>query len=260
MKNSSLNDDETEFATKVTEEDLFPSEETMSEEIHEEEEEVIEENEEVIEDDVDETSAESITSSSPERENEGDEEVEDEEVSNEEEEEEELVDDSSESSPLGTPPHLQSIHEETSSVVLPKKSLIKKDISVKKPSEKRISRKTVPQKRAVKTVTIMKKPHRFRPGTVALREIKKYQKSTELLLRKLPFQRLVREIAGEVPRSNVSDDAPLRFQTAALLALQEAAESYLVDYFEDCNFHAVTSKRVTLMDKDMHFIRKIRNK
>eukprot|EP01138_Halocafeteria_seosinensis_P008187 gb/GECG01008367.1/.p1 GENE.gb/GECG01008367.1/~~gb/GECG01008367.1/.p1 ORF type:complete len:203 (+),score=7.57 gb/GECG01008367.1/:1-609(+) len=67
----------------------------------------------------------------------------------------------------------------------------------------------------------VKKPHRYRPGTVALREIRRYQKSTELLIRKLPFQRLVREIAQEFKTD-------LRFQGSAVLALQEAAEAYLV--------------------------------
>ncbi|KAA8531015.1 hypothetical protein F0562_005695 [Nyssa sinensis] len=74
----------------------------------------------------------------------------------------------------------------------------------------------------------VKKPHRFRPGTVALREIRKYQKSTELLIRKLPFQRLVREIAQDFKTD-------LRFQSSAVAALQEAAEAYLVGLFEDTN-------------------------
>merc|ERR1712233_175642 len=68
----------------------------------------------------------------------------------------------------------------------------------------------------------VKKPHRYRPGTVALREIRRYQKSTELLIRKLPFQRLVREIAQDFKTD-------LRFQSAAIGALQEASEAYLVD-------------------------------
>src|SRR3989338_2979752 len=70
----------------------------------------------------------------------------------------------------------------------------------------------------------LKKPHRYKPGTVALREIRKYQKSTELLIRKLPFQRLVREIAQDYK-------SDLRFQSNAVLALQEASESYLVGLF-----------------------------
>ena len=64
----------------------------------------------------------------------------------------------------------------------------------------------------------VKKPHRYRPGTVALREIRRYQKSTELLIRKLPFQRLVREIAQDFKTD-------LRFQGSAVLALQESAEA-----------------------------------
>ena len=88
----------------------------------------------------------------------------------------------------------------------------------------------------------VKKPHRYRPGTVALREIRRYQKSTELLIRKLPFQRLVREIAQEFKTD-------LRFQGSAVLALQEAAEAYLVGLFEDTNLCAIHAKRVTIMPK-----------
>eukprot|EP00358_Blepharisma_japonicum_P005265 CAMPEP_0202945654 /NCGR_PEP_ID=MMETSP1395-20130829/6999_1 /ASSEMBLY_ACC=CAM_ASM_000871 /TAXON_ID=5961 /ORGANISM="Blepharisma japonicum, Strain Stock R1072" /LENGTH=104 /DNA_ID=CAMNT_0049645847 /DNA_START=97 /DNA_END=411 /DNA_ORIENTATION=+ len=97
----------------------------------------------------------------------------------------------------------------------------------------------------------VKKPHRFRPGTVALREIRKYQKSTELLVRKLPFQRLVREIAQEYKTD-------LRFQSSAVLALQEAAEAYLVGLFEDSNLCAIHGKRVTIMPRDMQLARRIR--
>lgn len=97
----------------------------------------------------------------------------------------------------------------------------------------------------------IKKPHRWRPGTAALREIRKYQKSTELLIRKLPFQRLVREIANEL----VPD---LRFQAAAIAALQEASEAYLIGLFEDTNLCAIHGKRVTIMPKDMQLARRIR--
>jgi histone H3 len=96
-----------------------------------------------------------------------------------------------------------------------------------------------------------KKIHRFRPGTVALREIRKYQKSTELLIRKLPFQRLVRELAQDF-RSD------LRFQSSAVLALQEASEAYLVGLFEDTNLCAIHAKRVTIMPKDILLAKKIR--
>lgn len=90
-----------------------------------------------------------------------------------------------------------------------------------------------------------------RPGTVALREIRRYQKSTELLIRKLPFQRLVREIAQDFKTD-------LRFQSAAIGALQEASEAYLVGLFEDTNLCAIHAKRVTIMPKDIQLARRIR--
>ena len=106
-------------------------------------------------------------------------------------------------------------------------------------------------RKSAAVLTGIKKPHRYRPGTVALREIRRYQKSTELLLRKLPFQRLVREIAQEYK-------SDLRFQSTAVLALQEASESYLVSLFEDTNLCAIHAKRVTIMPKDMQLARRIR--
>merc|ERR1711981_917840 len=89
----------------------------------------------------------------------------------------------------------------------------------------------------------VKKPHRYRPGTVALREIRRYQKSTELLIRKLPFRRLVREIAQDFKTD-------LRFQSSAVMALQEASEAYLVGLFEATNLCAIHAKRVTIFPKD----------
>ena len=96
----------------------------------------------------------------------------------------------------------------------------------------------------------VKKPHRYRPGTVALREIRRYQKSTELLIRKLPFQRLVREIAQDFKTD-------LRFQSAAIGALQEASEAYLVGLFEDTNLCAIHAKRVVTMPKDIQLTLRI---
>ena len=78
-------------------------------------------------------------------------------------------------------------------------------------------------RKSASTAGGIKKPHRYRPGTVALREIRKYQKSTELLIRKLPFQRLVGEIAQDFKTD-------LRFQSTAILALQEASEAYLTGF------------------------------
>lgn len=97
----------------------------------------------------------------------------------------------------------------------------------------------------------VKKPHRYRPGTVALREIRRFQKSCELLIRKLPFQRLVREISQDF-------NTELRFQSHAILALQEAAEAYLVGLFTDTNLCAIHAKRVTIQPKDMQLARRIR--
>eukprot|EP00928_Gymnodinium_smaydae_P090323 TRINITY_DN7414_c0_g1_i4.p2 TRINITY_DN7414_c0_g1~~TRINITY_DN7414_c0_g1_i4.p2 ORF type:complete len:138 (+),score=49.58 TRINITY_DN7414_c0_g1_i4:121-534(+) len=107
------------------------------------------------------------------------------------------------------------------------------------------------RKQQVADAAGIKKPHRFRPGTVALREIRKYQKSTELLIRKLPFQRLVRELTQDLK-------SDLRFQSQAVLALQEAAEAYLVGLFEDTNLCTIHAKRVTIMPKDMQLARRLR--
>jgi histone H3 len=123
----------------------------------------------------------------------------------------------------------------------------------------------------------VKKPHRYRPGTVALREIRKYQKSTDLLIRKVPFARLVREIAQDFKTD-------LRFQLHAMLALQvcfhvlslsqrcvprarvtvscvhaqEATEAYQVSLFEDANLAAIHAKRITIQPRDIQLARRIR--
>jgi len=101
---------------------------------------------------------------------------------------------------------------------------------------------------------------RFRPGTVALKEIRHYQKRTDLLLAKLPFARVVREIALEMMTGNgrYEEGSLLRWQTSALLALQEAAEAYLVHLFEDANLCAIHAKRVTIMQRDIQLARRIR--
>jgi len=118
-----------------------------------------------------------------------------------------------------------------------------------KAPRKRLATKAA--RKSYPTVSGIKKPHRFRPGTVALREIRKYQRTTELLIRKLPFQRLVREISNDFKQD-------MRFHSQALLALQEAAEAYLVGLFEDTNLCAIHAKRVTIMPKDLQLARRIR--
>lgn len=105
-------------------------------------------------------------------------------------------------------------------------------------------------------VQSVKKPHRYRPGTTALRHIRRYQKSTDLLIRKLPFQRLVKEIV-----QNECEDRRLpqmRCQSAAIFALQEASEAYLVNLFVDSQLCAIHAKRVTVKRKDMRLARRIR--
>ena len=90
----------------------------------------------------------------------------------------------------------------------------------------------------------VRRPRRYRPGTVALREIRKYQKSTDLLIRKIPFQRFLREISQSIKKD-------LRWQSTAILAIQEAAESYLVRMFEDVNVCAIHGGRQTIQIKDI---------
>ena len=89
------------------------------------------------------------------------------------------------------------------------------------------------------------KPRRYRPGTVVLREIRRYQKSTELLIRKIPFMRLVREVTFGLFKEQY------RFQSTALLALQEASEDFLVHMFDQVNDIAIHGKRQTIKVEDM---------
>ena len=95
------------------------------------------------------------------------------------------------------------------------------------------------------------KPHRYRAGTMALKDIRHFQGSTALLIRKLPFQRVVREIAEDYKTD-------LRFQSAVILCLQEATEAYIVRLFDDANLCAIHARRVTIMPKDILLARRIR--
>lgn len=99
------------------------------------------------------------------------------------------------------------------------------------------------------------KKRRYRPGTKALKEIRQYQRSSDLLIRKLPFCRLVKQLCqdhfarpGEV----------YRWQGTALEALQHAAEDYLVKLFEDANLCTIHAKRVTVMVRDIQLARRIK--
>ena len=137
---------------------------------------------------------------------------------------------------------------------IPQNIMARTKQTARKSAGGKLSHKKLPCKAARKYAPSaggVKKPHRYRPGTVALREIRRYQKSTELLIRKVPFQRLVREIAQDFKTD-------LRFQSTAILALQEASEAYLVGLFEDTNLCAIHAKRVTIQPKDMQLARRIR--
>jgi histone H3 len=98
----------------------------------------------------------------------------------------------------------------------------------------------------------VRKPHRWRPGTVALREIRKYQRSTNLLLRKLPFQRMIREVA-----SRYKSKETIRFQASAIEAIQEASENYLTNLFQDGNLLALHASRVTVQPEDLRLAHRL---
>ena len=122
-------------------------------------------------------------------------------------------------------------------------------------------RKRLAQDAARKTAPVdaKAKKHRHRPGTGALREIRKYQKSTELLIKKAPFQKLVREVVMDVQEFHkLKTGAGLRMQSDALMALQEASEAFIIQLFEDANLCAINAKRVTIMPRDIHLTRRIR--
>ncbi|XP_065841867.1 uncharacterized protein [Oscarella lobularis] len=99
---------------------------------------------------------------------------------------------------------------------------------------------------------ISKRKRRYRPGVKALKEIRAFQHSYHLLIRKLPFARLVKEIVKEYTRT------ALRWRLRAIEALQEASEAYLVHLFEDTNLCAIHANRVTIMPKDIQLARRIR--
>ncbi|KAL9649655.1 hypothetical protein ABK040_003332 [Willaertia magna] len=122
-----------------------------------------------------------------------------------------------------------------------------------KGARKSMKQPTVANKTALKKLTTsgLMQIHRSKPSAAALSEIRKYQKSTKLLISKLSFQRLVKEIVRNYK-------ADLRLQSTTILALQEASEAYLVGLFEDTNLCAIHAKRVTIMPKDMLLARRIR--
>ena len=107
----------------------------------------------------------------------------------------------------------------------------------------------------------LKRPHRYRPGMVALREIRRYQRSTENLIKQTPFQKLIKEISQEYqicPDGPGTPSVQVRFQSAAIAALQEVAEKYIVGLFEDVNLLAIHARRVTILPRDIRLALRIR--
>ncbi|KAL0984587.1 hypothetical protein UPYG_G00143510 [Umbra pygmaea] len=155
----------------------------------------------------------------------------------------------------GAPVYLAAVLEYLTAEILELAEMLpattRRPVSSPSPAAGRSSFATKAARKSAPATGGVKKPHRYRPGTVALREIRRYQKSTELLIRKLPFQRLVREIAQDFKTD-------LRFQSSAVMALQEASEAYLVGLFEDTNLCAIHAKRVTIMPKDIQLARRVR--
>lgn len=130
------------------------------------------------------------------------------------------------------------------------KQSARKSVSGKAP-RKQLARVHLAGRKIAPAVFHPQRKRRLRSGTRALREIRQFQKTTDLLIRRLPFQRLVKEISQDYKPD-------VRFQSVALEALQEAAESHLVSIFEDTNLCAIHAKRVTIMPKDMSLARRIR--
>ena len=103
----------------------------------------------------------------------------------------------------------------------------------------------------------VRKRRHYRPGTVALREIARYQKSTELLIRKIPFQRLVREVVQNLVFNKKELSFQPKFQSTAILALQEASEAFLVRMFEQVNDIAICGKLVTIQHKHVQLWKRL---
>ena len=108
----------------------------------------------------------------------------------------------------------------------------------------------------------IKKSHQYQPGMVALREIRRYQQSTECLIKRTPFHKLIREISQEYrvcPDGPGTPSVQVHFQSTAIAALQEAAENFIVGLFEDVNLLAVHAKRETVMPRDIRLALRIRD-
>ena len=157
-------------------------------------------------------------------------------------------------------PHIQRLITAVGRDVQPPR----KDIPQAPRKEGKQPRKFISQKmlrKGMRPTGGFKKPHRYRPGMVALREIRHYQTSTENLIKWTPFQRLIREISQEYricPDGPGTPSVQVRFQSTAIAALQEAAENYIVGLLDDVNLLAIHARRVTIMPRDIRLTLRIR--
>ena len=128
-----------------------------------------------------------------------------------------------------------------------------------KQPRKHISHKVL--RKGINLTEGIKKPHRYRPGMLALREIRRYQRSTENLIKRTPFQKLIREISQEYcicPDGPGTPSVQVHFQSTAIAALQEAAENFTVGLFEYINLLAIHARHVTIMPRDIQLALHIR--
>ena len=143
-------------------------------------------------------------------------------------------------------------------MVRQKPTPVKRQLARKSTASQPKSRPKGAQKRKKRVPIVRRDPRRqqrYRPGAFALREIRMYQKTTDLLIPRLGFQRVVRQVLQNMYGI---EGMHYRWQKTALLALQDATESYLTNLFEDSNLCTVHAKRVTIMPKDIKLARRIR--
>ena len=141
----------------------------------------------------------------------------------------------------------------------PRKDMQKAPVKGGKQPRKHLAHKIL--RKGITPTGGIKKPHRYRPGMVALREIRQYQRSTENLIKKTPFQKLIREISQEYriyPDGPGTPSVQAHFQSTAISALQEAAENFIVGLFDDVNLLAIHARHVTIMPCDIQLALRIR--
>ena len=141
----------------------------------------------------------------------------------------------------------------------PRKQTQKAPVKGGKQPRKHISHKVL--RKGIMSTGGIKKPHRYQPGMVVLREIRQYQRSTENLIKRTPFQKLIREISQEYcicPDGPGTPSIQVHFQSTVIAALQEVVENFIMGLFEDVNLLAIHARCVTIMPRDIHLVLHIR--